>query len=347
MRSARPDLPGHDIVLRDDRSALIDCAAYLDGVRVDTPSVAKAVALVRENTSATQAFVWVGLYEPDSAELESLSGVFGLHHLAVEDAINAHQRPKLERYDDMLFAVLKTVGYVQGETGGDCVETGEIMVFLGADFVVTVRHGDHCELARVRRRLEQNPDLLRMGPAAVVHAVADRVVDDYLSVSDEMQSELEDLEAIVFAESRSSDISRIYQLKRELIEMKRAVTPLAGPLRQLTTRRLVPTEMREYFRDVEDHLVRVREQVESSNELCNSVLQATLAQSNAIANQDMRKISSWVAILAVPTMIAGVYGMNFDFMPETKWTFGYPLIVGLMVTICALLYRGFRRNGWL
>src|SRR5690606_19083069 len=201
--------------------------------------------------------------------------------------------------------------------------------------------------AEVRTRLEDAPELLQRGPTGVLHAIADHVVDTYLTVADRMQAELEEVEAAVFADVSSRDINRIYQLKREMIEMKRAMTPLEAPLRSLPQRRMIPSEMRDYFRDVGDHLSRVCEQVESSNELCNSILQAALARSNALANEDMRKISSWVAILAVPTMIAGIYGMNFDHMPETRWTFGYPLVLGVMALVCALLYRAFRRNGWL
>jgi len=221
------------------------------------------------------------------------------------------------------------------------------MVFIGPDFVITVRHGDHCALSEVRARLEEKPKLMNRGPTGVLHAIADHVVDSYLTVADQMQTELEEVEAAVFADVSSRDINRIYQLKREMIEMKRAMTPLEAPLRSLPQRRMIPSEMRDYFRDVGDHLSRVCEQVESSNELCNSILQAALARSNALANEDMRKISSWVAILAVPTMIAGIYGMNFDHMPETRWTFGYPLVLGVMALVCALLYRAFRRNGWL
>jgi magnesium transporter len=247
--------------------------------------------------------------------------------------------------------VLKTVAYLDHDVmsgdNSEIIATGEIMVFVGADFVVTVRHGRHCPLTEVRQRLEEKPKLLARGPAGVLHAIADHVVDKYLTVSDLMQEELEEVEARVFADVSSRDIGRIYHLKREMIEMKRAVTPLQAPLGALPQRRMIPAEMRDYFRDVGDHLSRVCEQVEASNELCNSILQAALARSNALANEDMRRISSWVAIMAAPTMIAGIYGMNFDFMPETTWVFGYPLIVGAMLVVCTLLYRGFRRNGWL
>ncbi|GLW09949.1 magnesium transporter CorA [Microtetraspora sp. NBRC 13810] len=332
--------------------SLVEFAAYVAGEKVQASGIVEALKLVRRHNAGGErdAFVWVGLHEPQAPEVEWLAEVFGLHPLAVEDAVKAHQRPKVERYDESLFVVLKTLAYLDHDLTSDnseIIATGEIMVFLGSDFVVTVRHGRHCPLGQVRQRLEEDPKLLGRGPTGVLHAIADHVVDTYLTVADLMQEELEEVEATVFADVSSRDIGRIYHLKREMIEMKRAVTPLLVPLTGLAQRRVIPAEMRDYFRDVGDHLSRVCEQVESSNELCNSILQAALARSNALANEDMRKISSWVAIMAAPTMIAGVYGMNFDFMPETKWVFGYPLVAGAMLLICALLYRGFRRNGWL
>ncbi|MDF5759258.1 magnesium and cobalt transport protein CorA [Spongiactinospora sp. TRM90649] len=340
--------------------SLVEYAAYLGGAKVTARTIEDALGLVREHNAGEArdrnapgqagAFVWVGLHEPAAPEVEWLAEVFGLHPLAVEDAVKAHQRPKVERYGDSLFVVLKTVSFMEHDKDNpndEIIGTGEIMLFVGPDFVITVRHGQHSPLTRVRRRFEDDPRLLSRGPTGVLHAVADHVVDEYLSVADRMQEALEEVEATVFADVSSRDIGRIYHLKREMIEMKRAVTPLVTPLGALPQRRMIPPEMRDYFRDVGDHLSRVCEQVESSNELCNSVLQAALARSNALANEDMRKISSWVAIMAAPTMVAGVYGMNFDFMPETKWVFGYPVIVGGMLVICALLYRSFRRNGWL
>lgn len=347
------------------RSSVVDCAAYVDGRRMNvvprSEAVTDTLAVVRRlaadaghdmRQGTEHPFVWVGLHEPDQRELEELADIFGLHPLSVEDAVHAHQRPKLERYDDVLVAVLKTVRYVDHDrltATSQIVESGEIMVFLGTDFVVTVRHGDHGALHPVRHRLEESPDLLSLGPAAVLHAVADQVVDDYLAVVDSVQTDIDEVESSVFSPQRTGDIERIYQLKRELIELKRAVTPLAQPLRSLTTRsyRVVHPSIREYFRDVEDHLSRVREQVASFDELLTSILQASLAQVTMSENEDMRKISAWVAILAVPTMVAGLYGMNFDHMPETSWQYGYPLVLGLIAAICGFLYRGFRRNGWL
>jgi magnesium transporter len=331
------------------RSAVIDWAAYIDGHRVDTESVAEAVSLVRAPRKAGDAknpFVWVGLHEPDAGELEELAEVFGLHPLAVEDAIHAHQRPKLERYDDLQFFVMKTIGYVE-RGGAEAVGTGEIMIFCGPDFVVTVRHGAHGALSPVRLRLEESPERLAFGPAAVLHAIADRVVDDYISVGDIVQQDIDDVEECVFSADATNQAERIYRLKREVIQLKRAVGPLSGPLRNLAGRRFVPTEIREYFRDVDDHLSRVREQVESCDELLTPILQAHLTQVTITDNHDMRKISAWAAILALPTAITGIYGMNFQYMPELHWRYGYPMTLTLIGVACWALYRRFRRTGWL
>ncbi|HEX6469813.1 MAG TPA: magnesium and cobalt transport protein CorA [Streptosporangiaceae bacterium] len=344
---------------RPSNSAVVDWAAYVGGRRVPTNSIADAVRLIRDGARTSRAegaphgFVWVGLFEPHAGELERLAEVFGLHPLAVEDAIHAHQRPKLERYDGVQAFVMKTVGYIPrpgaGDSGEsvDTVETGEIMIFCGADFVVTVRHGAHGELSSVRRALESSPERLALGPAAVVHGVADRVVDDYMSVAQGVQQDIDEVEEAVFSPERSNEAGRIYRLKREVIQLKRAVGPLAGPLRTLVGRRFVPAEIREYFRDVEDHLTRVREQVESCDELLTPILQAHMTQVTVDDNQDMRKISAWGAILMVPTAIAGIYGMNFKHMPELGWAFSYPAVLSLIAVSCVLLYRGFRRNGWL
>ncbi|MGP4026208.1 magnesium and cobalt transport protein CorA [Actinomadura sp. 3N407] len=333
-------------------SAVIDWAAYIDGHRVSTDTVADAVRLIRDGRLTpgddSAGFVWVGLHEPSSTELSELAEVFGLHPLAVEDAIHAHQRPKLERYDDVHFVVMKTVGYVaSGPGGAEIVETGEIMLFCGPDFVVTVRHGTHGELGPVRRDLEKDPARLALGPAAVLHAVTDRVVDGYVGVADAVMEDIDEVEEAVFSPERTDESRRIYRLKREVIQLKRAVGPLAGPLRNLSGRRFVPAEIKEYLRDVEDHLTRVREQVESYDELLNPILQAHMTQVTVADNKDMRRISAWGAIFMVPTAIAGVYGMNFDFMPETRWRYGYPMILCLIALACFSLHRGFRRNGWL
>ncbi|HSV66072.1 MAG TPA: magnesium and cobalt transport protein CorA [Mycobacteriales bacterium] len=332
------------------RSHVVDCAVYVDGVRQPGPIPPEdAIELVRKTGGS--AFVWIGLHEPDEAELAGLAELLDLHPLAVEDAVHAHQRPKLERYDDMLFTVLKTVRYVAagGPGAAEIVETGEVMVFVGRDFVVTVRHGEHGGLRALRFRLEKDAGQLALGPSAVLHAIADRVVDDYLHVTRALQDDIDAMESAVFASTRSRDAEQIYLLKREVLELRRAVAPLAEPLRALADRpmRLVHPEIREYFRNVEDHLARVSEQVAGYDELLTTIVQANLAQVTVAQNEDMRKISAWVAIFAIPTMVAGIYGMNFDHMPELHWRFGYPLVLGLTFLVCTALHRGFRRNGWL
>jgi magnesium transporter len=334
------------------RSAIVDCAVYRDGRRMPAEGPLGFDAAIRNVRDEGSGFVWIGLHEPTEAELSGIAERFDLHPLAVEDAVHAHQRPKLERYDDMLFVVLKTVRYVehpQLTATSEVVETGEVMVFLGRDFVVTVRHGAHGELHGLRQRLEGDPDLLALGPSAVLYAVADRVVDDYLLVTQALQSDIDDVETAVFSTRRSKDVERIYQLKREVLELKRAVNPLAAPLKRLAERplRLVESEIREYFRDVDDHLSRVSEQVSSFDELLTTIVHANLAQVTVAQNEDMRKISAWVAILAVPTAVAGIYGMNFEHMPELKWRYGYPMVLIAIMVSCAALHRGFRRNGWL
>jgi magnesium transporter len=329
---------------------IIDCAVYQDGKRKPGQL---ALEDAYEAGCAENAFVWIGLYEPDEAEFESVRREFNLHELAVEDAIHAHQRPKLEVYDDTLFVVLKTARYV-GET--DTVEFGEIMLFIGPQFVVAVRHKPASALGDVRKRIEGRPDLLRFGPGAVLYAILDRVVDDYQPVVNGLDEDIKEVETEVFSHQGSNPAERIYLLKREVIEFHQAAAPLAEPLDRLVDS-LVPGmhgELGEYFRDIQDHLLRVVDNVNGFRELLTSVLQANLTQValrqseiGVQQNADMRKISAWVAIVAVPTMIAGIYGMNFEHMPELTWTIGYPLALAVMAVACVALYRAFRRNGWL
>ena len=251
-----------------------------------------------------------------------------------------------------MFVVLKTVAYVDHDeltASSEIVTTGEVMVFLGQHFVVTVRHGDHGGLAELRRDLEADPERLANGPSVVLHAVADRVVDHYLVVADAVQEDIDEIEISVFSAERTRDTARIYHLKREVLELKRAITPLHLPLRALAERPIdvVHPAVREYFRDVEDHLHRASDQVLAFDELLTSILQASLAQLSVAENEDMRRITAWAAMIAVPTMIAGIYGMNFVHMPELHWRFGYPLVVIVIALLCLLLYRRFRRSGWL
>ncbi|MEU5094190.1 magnesium and cobalt transport protein CorA [Streptomyces sp. NPDC020996] len=332
-------------------SSVVNCVTYRDGTRTSGgEDVVEAVERVRRSR---HGFVWLGLHEPTDQEFAGIAELFDLHPLAVEDAVEAHQRPKLERYGETLFAVLKTVCYVEHEeltATSEVVDTGEIMLFVGEDFVITVRHGRHGSLGPLREELEADPEKLAKGPAAVLHAVADHVVDDYLSVTAAVHEDIDQVETDVFAENGArADPGRIYQLKRELLELKRAVVPLGRPIEDLATRpiRVVDPEIQAYFRDVLDHLIRAKEQIASFDELLNSILQAHLAQVTVAQNEDMRKITAWAAVIAVPTMVCGLYGMNFDHMPELHWRFGYPLVIAVISVACLVLYRGFRRNGWL
>ena len=332
-------------------TSVVNCVTYKEGARI--PVDGDLVDTVERVRGSRDGFVWLGLHEPSDHEFEGIADLFDLHPLAVEDAVEAHQRPKVERYGETLFAVFKTVCYVEHEeltATSEVVNTGEIMVFVGEDFVITVRHGSHGSLGPLREELEADPAQLAKGPAAVLHAIADHVVDDYLSVTDAVQSDIDLVETAVFSESGARvDPGRIYQLKRELLELKRAVAPLGRPLEELSTRpiQVIAPEIQAYFRDVSDHLLRAKEQIAAFDELLNSILQAHLAQVTVAQNEDMRKITAWAAVIAVPTMVCGVYGMNFDHMPELHWKFGYPLVMGVIAAACGVLYRGFRRNGWL
>ncbi|MGW4031858.1 magnesium and cobalt transport protein CorA [Streptomyces sp. NPDC004838] len=338
-------------------STVVNCVVYEDGVR--QPCDGNAQEALRQVRKHGRGFVWIGLHEPTAIEFAVFAELFGLHPLAVEDAVQARQRPKVERYDDptgrgdTLFTALKTCVYVAHEeltATSEVVDTGELMVFTGPDFVITVRHGRHGSLGPLREALESTPDQLAKGPAAVLHAIADQVVDDYLAVVDSVQHDVDSVENAVFTEPAGrGDAGSIYQLKRELLELKRAAGPLERPLLALANHPLPPIgpDIQPYFRDVVDHLARLNEQIGAYDNLLDSILQAHLAQVTVAQNADMRKITAWAAIVAVPTMVCGVYGMNFEHMPELRWTYGYPLVLSLMATACVVIYRSFRRNGWL
>ncbi|MFI5495557.1 magnesium and cobalt transport protein CorA [Actinoplanes sp. NPDC051859] len=331
-------------------TAVVDCGVYVDGRREPgefSPDEALQAACSRDN-----AFVWLGLHEPSQAEMSAVARTYNLHELAVEDAVKAEQRPKLEQFGNVHFLVLRTARYVpHGELTetSQVVETGQMMIFVGERFVITVRHGDATRLAPVRADMEARGDLLAQGPWAVAYAVTDRVVDAYVEVADQVEFDLDTIEEGAFSRDSGSPVQAIYQMKREIVEFRRAVVPLQRPLATLTApqNRMVPKEIRRYFRDVQDHLTRTVEQVSSYDDLLNSILQARLAQVTVDQNNDMRKIAAWAGISAVWTAIAGVYGMNFLHMPETQWQYGYPGVVTVMLGISVLLYRAFRRNGWL
>jgi magnesium transporter len=321
---------------------IVDCAVYEQGRRREgrLPLEDAHEAAQEEDT-----FVWIGLVEPSAEEFESVRREFDLHELAVEDAIEAHQRPKVELYGDTLLVVLKTAGWNAERRG---IEFGEVLVFVSDEFLITVRHGQ-TELHDVRLRLERRPDILRVGPMAALYAIVDHVVDDYAPVVDQLDGEIRDVEAAVFTPSGSSQAQRIYEIKREALMLDGAIGPLVEPLGDVATGRYeqISPELMTYFRDVYDHLQRLASHVESYRELLTNVLAANLTQVSIRQNEDVRRISAWAAIIAVPTLITGIYGMNFEHMPELTWRVGYPGAVGLMGLVCFGLYRYFHKVGWL
>jgi magnesium transporter len=321
---------------------IVECAVYHDGRRDGDVPLERAYDEARKEGS----FAWLGLYEPTAEEFDSIRREFDLHPLAVEDAIESHQRPKVEVFDDMVFLVLKTARYVDPE---EVVELGEIMIFLGHDYIITVRHGEPSPLNHVRDRLEGNPELLRHGPGAVLHAVVDHVVDGYGPAIAGLDTDVVEVEEQVFTPGQANPAERIYRLKREVLGFLHAAAPLIDPIEALASGQFpqVHEKVRAYFRDVNDHLVRARDQLDGLNDLLTSVLDANLTQVSVRQNEDMRKISAWVAIAAVPTLLAGIWGMNFDHMPELGWGFGYPLALVVMLSICSLLFWRFKRAGWL
>ncbi|MEU2630361.1 magnesium and cobalt transport protein CorA [Kitasatospora sp. NPDC007106] len=325
---------------------IVDCATYRDGRRVEGPAdFSDALDAVR---AAGDGFLWIGLYEPTPEELDLVSSEFSLHPLAVEDALTAaHQRPKMEVYPDALLTVVKTLGYRESDR---TVETGEVLVFVGDCFAITVRHGKASPLGAMRKELEDRQDLLRLGPAAVLYAVCDLVVDSYLDLSATLLSDLDELEADVFAPGRTRGAAeRIYAFKRQVVAFRRASAPLLEPATRLVRGGVpfVPDALQPYLRDVLDHLTRTTEQVEALDRLLSDILNANLAQVSVQQNDDMRKISAWAALAAVPTMIAGIYGMNFRYMPELHQPWGYPAALALMALVCLVLHRLFKRAGWL
>ncbi len=321
---------------------IVDCAVYEEGRRrggkLDLDHAFKECH--------DGAFVWIGLHEPSEQEFDAVAREFQLHELAVEDAVHANQRPKLEVYGESLFVVLRTGRYVDTQ---EVVELGEVHAFIGSDFLVTVRHGKASDLHAVRLAIEQRPDLLRHGPGAILHAIVDKIVDDYAPVVDGVDTDITQIEQEVFSDSREDHSERIYKLKREVLEFHAATAPLLEPLDQLARGRydVITEDMRSHFRDVHDHLARVVQQVEDFRELLTGVLEANLTQVNVRQNEDVRKISAWVAILAVPTAIAAIYGMNFKHMPELESAWGYPAVLTLMLVICVSLHRYFKHVGWL
>jgi magnesium transporter len=325
---------------------IVDSALYRKGQRIEVDCQTHEYDVMRAHASEAGDFVWVGLYKPTAEELADVAKSFGLHHLAVEDAVKAHQRPKLEHYEDSLFLVLKTLWYVDAT---DAVETGEISMFLGHDFVVTVRHGQGSQLQSARAFLESQESVLTHGPSAVVYAVCDTVVDGYVAVVRDLEADVDEVEESVFSPARTNDSVRIYTLKREIAEVRRAVMPLREPMRRFAEARVPGIEKGSapFFRDVLDHLNQTADMVETLDSLLSTAFDAHLARVSVQQNSDMRKISAGVGLVATPTMIAGIYGMNFDHMPELGWMLGYPFAILLMVLSSTALWVFFKKSGWL
>jgi len=327
-----------------------DCAVYQDGQRQGG-----RVPLAEAGDAArrTDGFVWIGLQQPTAEDIADVAAEFGLPPLAVEDAVKAHQRPKLEVYGDVVFVVLKAVRYVDHE---EIVDISELALFVGHDFVVTVRHGTSDVLGRVRAELDAGSDLACHGPSSVLYRAADLVVDGYEDTINSIHEDVDEIELQVFGDSEVGHAERIYKLKREIAEFRRAVMPLATPLERLSQGKVdgIDLEIVPYFRDVHDHVARAAESIEGQDRLLSDVLQADLARLSVRQseigvqqNEDMRKISAWAAIALLPTAVAGLYGMNFQHMPELGWKYGYFVVLALIATACFMLYRQFRRKGWL
>jgi len=321
---------------------VVNCAAYSEGRRVANVEL----DVVHEVLKETDQFVWIGLQEPTEEVLNRVQEEFGLHELAVEDARNAHQRPKVELYGDSVFVVLRTVQMNQDHH----VEFGETHFFVGENFIVTIRHGSSISYASVRSRCESTPQLLSKGQGFVLYAVMDFIVDQYFPVVHQMEQDLQIVEDKVFKEKPSrTTTEHIYQLKRELLEVKRIISPLVDICNRLMRFEIkcISEETRPYFRDVYDHAIRINEVVDNTRELLNTALEANFSLISISQNDVSKKFAAWAAILAVPTMVAGFYGMNFQFMPELRWHYGYPFVVFFTISSCILVYYFFRRSGWL
>jgi magnesium transporter len=350
---AIPDKP-----LDQRQSRIVDSAIYVDGARVESPqSLTETFESLRRHPDG---MAWIGLYRPEEHEVESLAAEFELHPLAAEDAIHAHQRPKIERYGDTLFVVLRPARYLDAT---EEVEFGEVHVFVGPRFVITVRHSEAPEFGSVRHRLEGQPELLRRGPEAVFYAVLDKVVDGYYPVVAGVGNDIDEIEVEVFCgEPRVSQ--RIYELSREVADFQRATRPLTnmiGALGAGFVKYHVDEELQRYLRDVEDHLTQIVERVDEFRQALRDMLTVNatlvaqqqneemrrLGEASNVQNEEVKKISAWAAILFAPTLIGTIYGMNFEHMPELGWAHGYPFALLLMAITCLVLYAVFKKRGWL
>lgn len=322
---------------------IVDCAAYVGGQRVADLGIDQ----IRAALTRDDQFVWLGLYDPNQAMLRRVQEQFGLHDLAIEDAYNAHQRPKVELYQDSLFVVLRTA-HLNPSTHD--LEFGETHVFVGRNFIVTVRHGSLQSHVGVRQRCESTPHVLAKGPGYVLYSLMDFVVDQYLPIVQQLEEDVQALEEVVLGDPSNTDATaQTYRLKREALALRRAVSPLVEVCNRLMRfdLPLIPEDTRPYFRDVYDHVLRLNEAIDAQRELLTTALEAHLSLMSVAQNEHMKRITAWAAMIAVPTMIAGIYGMNFSHMPELAWEYGYYLSLSVMVLACVGLYVGFRRSGWL
>lgn len=322
---------------------IVDCALYVDGKRIESSNNFEELITQAEELSG---FVWIGMAEPTESEFNEISERFALHPLAIEDAVNAFQRPKLEEYEGLHFLVAKTVFFKEVEND---ITTGELMFFVGKNFIVIVRHGEGSPLSNVRHELENHPEQLSRGPWAVVHMVLDRVIDEYTNIAIKFDTAIAELEAKVFSEVRSTESQKIYFLKREVIEFRHAIEPLVFPVQKLAHETTVncPPYLLPFFRDLDDHLRRACEIANGLDSLLTTVLHADLTHLQLRQNDDMRRISAWVGLAAAPTMIAGIYGMNFQHMPELHWKYGYYVVLGSLLLFSGFLYRLFKKSKWL
>ncbi|MCB1248207.1 MAG: magnesium and cobalt transport protein CorA [Acidimicrobiales bacterium] len=321
---------------------LVNAALYRDGHRIQT---VETLAAIRDGCTEPDTFAWIGLFEPDEAEFNEVRDIFGLHELAVRDALARHHRPTLERYDDTWLLVVKTATYVDPQ---EVVDIGEIRVFFGETFVVAVRYGEASPMAAARAELESRPDLLRLGAGAAIYTLLDTVIENYIPVLDGLDNDIDEVEAQVFSDDRDFPTQRIYQLNREVLGFQRGVSPLRGPIDDIVSGKIdwIPTEVAKRLVDLRGNLARIIEQIEEDAKLLHTVLEANLTQVNIQQNDDMRKISAWVAMAAIPAAIGGIYGMNFTYIPFANHDYGFVVVLGIMALSMLYLWSRFKRSGW-
>ena len=324
-----------------EANAIVNCFAYSEGRRVANVEIGDISEVLKQSDK----FVWIGLHEPPAEMLSNIQKEFNLHDLAIEDTLRAHQRPKIEAYGDTLFIVLRTVQMKDKQ-----IDLGETHFFVGSNFIITVRHGSSLAYTDVRTRCESTPHLLQKGPGFALYAVMDAIVDQYFPVIDALSEELENLEEMIFDEKfRRETTAQIYHLKHQLLDVKRSVSPLIDICNRLMRfdLKVIEEETRPYFRDVYDHAIRINEMVDNSRDLLSTALEANLSLISISQNEVSKKFAGWAAIIGIPTMVAGIYGMNFKFMPELEWPLGYPIIMLITFGSCVGLYIRFKRSGWL